>query len=100
MTQSWLPQQQAISSDYAGVVAGIRAQVEAMPWVAQAQGRDVPTASDIGAEVAKAVAPMLLDLKEAGQITINVVVDGQVIKRQVINSLNDPAVVQQARGRI
>ena len=40
MTQSWLPQQQAISSDYAGVVAGIRAQVEAMPWVAQAQGKE------------------------------------------------------------
>jgi len=98
MTGSWLPQMQATSDNYADVVAGVRAQVEAMPWVAQAQGQ-APTAANIGTEVAKSLAPMLLDIKDSAQITINVMVDGQVIKQQVIQALDDPAVVQKSRSR-
>jgi hypothetical protein len=99
MTQSWLPHLQATSDNYADVVAGVRAGVEAIPWVAQGYQGQAPTAANIGTEVARAVAPMLLDLKDSAQITINVMVDGQVIKQQVIQALDDPAVVQKSRSR-
>ncbi|MEW6378592.1 MAG: hypothetical protein AB1611_03170 [bacterium] len=99
ITGTLLPFYQAASADYAGVVAGVRQDILGIPWVAREKGEQMSAAA-IGQEVGRAVAPMLLDLKESAQITINVVVDGQVIKSQVVNSLDDPAVVQKLRGRV
>ncbi|MEW5803722.1 MAG: hypothetical protein AB1847_16635 [bacterium] len=100
MTSSWLPYLQSTSQSYGEDVAAIRAGVEAMPWVAEAQGL-TPTAADIGTEVAKAMSPMLLDIKESlGPVTIQMVVDGQIIKETVMKSLDDPDVVQKTRSRV
>jgi len=117
MTSQYLPWLQGVSSDYGAEIANVRSTVESIPWVqdargytssvTQASGGDSQSATstgssaqDIGQEVSRALGPMLLDLKESGQITINVVVDGQIIKQKVIESLNDPAVVQKARARM
>lgn len=95
MTSSWLPQMQGVSSDYAGDVAGVRSQVEALPWYS---GNN--SATDIGTAVAAAVGPMLLDIKESANITVNITVDGKEIKSAVVSSLNDPDVVNKMRSRV
>lgn len=114
MTSQYLPWRQEVSADYANEITGVQAEVENIPWVQDARGVTsvggrLPaetSAQDIGREVSQALAPMLLDLKESGwqsasdQITINVVVDGQIIKQAVIDSFDDPSVVQKARARI
>ncbi|MEW6378066.1 MAG: hypothetical protein AB1611_00510 [bacterium] len=120
MTSQYLPWRQEVSTDYSTEVASVRAGVESIPWVqeirskslgitgagglggqqAQWESISANSARDIGREVSQALAPMLLDLKESGQITINVVVDGQIIRQKVLESLDDPTVVQKARSRI
>ena len=116
MTSQYLPWLQGVSSDYGAEIANVRAGVESIPWVqdargytsliSEANGGTISAAStgssaqDIGQEVSRVLGPMLLDLKESGQITINVVIDGQIIRQKVIDSLDDPAVVQKARTRI
>ncbi|MEW5802685.1 MAG: hypothetical protein AB1847_11355 [bacterium] len=120
MTSHYLPWLQGVSTDYGAEIAGVRTGVEIMPWVQDARGyTPIPgaeggggaqlagegnasgnLAQDIGQEVGRALGPMLLDLKESGQITIDIIVDGQIIRQKVIESLDDPAVVQRVRARI
>ncbi len=103
MTSQYLPQMQGNAPDYAGVVSGVRGEVGAMPWVASS-GIMAPTAIDIGAEVGKSVknviGPMLADIKDSAQFTVNITVDGQVIKTEIVKALDDPNVAAKARKRI
>ncbi len=46
------------------------------------------------------MAPMMLDLKEAGQITINVILNEQTISTAIIDSLEKPEVIQTIRAKI
>ena len=60
----------------------------------------MPTAASIGASVAQSLSPMLLDLKEnMGPITVQIIIDGQIVKTAVVDSLNDPAVAHAIRDR-
>jgi hypothetical protein len=97
MTGTYLPAMQGLSGDYEGVVSGVKSQVNALPWYNQSAS---PKATDIGAAVAAAVAPMLLDLKESAQITINISIDGKDIKTAVVSSLDDPSVVNKLGSRL
>jgi len=99
MAGSYLPQQKILGNDYGGVVTGTIADVKNIPWVQAANGAAV-TAADIGAQVAYALGPMMLAIKDAARITVNVAVDGQVIQTAIIDSLNNPSVVQALRAKM
>jgi|GEM_PF-3135804 len=105
ITSSYLPWRKQVSADYGIELASMRAAVEAIPWVQSArklsEGSLTETsAQSIGQEVSRALSPMLQDLKESAQITVQVIVDGQVIKQQIIQSLDDPAVVKKLGSRL
>ncbi len=99
MQQIYLPNMKGLSDDYGGLVAGTITDVNNIPWV-QAAGGAGTTAADIGQKVAEALAPMMVELKDKGQIIINLVIDGQTLHSAVIDSLNDPATVQAIRAKI
>lgn len=92
MTQIGLPTAQGLTDDYAGYVAGVRSDVMGIPWVQSGMGSS-SSAQSIGYEVGQALGPMLYDLQESGKITVNVVVDGQVVKSAVLDALSDRDVV-------
>lgn len=99
MQQIYLPNMKGLSDDYGGLVAGTITDVNNMPWVQAAGGAGI-TAADIGQKVAESLAPMMMELKDKGQITINLIVDGQTLQSAVIDSLNNPATVQAIRAKI
>lgn len=99
MQQIYLPNMKGLSDDYGGLVAGTISGVNNMPWV-QAAGGAGTTATDIGQKVAESLAPMMMELKDKGQITINLIMDGQTLQSAVIDSLNNPATVQAIRAKI
>jgi hypothetical protein len=92
MTSSSLPTAKGLTGDYAGYVAGVKSDVTGIPWVQSGMG-SAPSAQSIGYEVGQALGPMLYDLQESGKITVNVVVDGQVVKSAVLDALSDRDVV-------
>jgi hypothetical protein len=105
MTQSMLPFQQGISPDYAGLIEGEKARVNRIPWVTEARMNEFLGNPDVVNSIRGMETSMLkalLDIKETLQENDNayIIVDGQLIKTQIIESLDDPDVVQKARSVI
>lgn len=92
-SQYYLPTAEGISEDYAGTVSGVRSDVTNIPWVLNARGEAL-TAEAFGLAIKEALAPMFLDLKDVGPITVQIVLDGQIIKQQFLSLLNDSDVAQ------
>jgi hypothetical protein len=99
MQQIYLPNMKGLSDEYGGLVAGTITDVNNIPWVQAANGAGT-TAADIGQKVAEALAPIMIELKDKGAITINLVVNGQTLQTAIIDSLNDPSTMQAIRAKI
>lgn len=87
MSSRYLPNAESTSVNYAGVVSNVRSDVTSMPWY---NGNNA--VADLSKAFTQAVGPMILDLKESAKITVNFMVDGQLMKTVIVDSVKDPAV--------